>query len=134
MSHDFVDDVLDSRFVAVAELIPTGSNLFELVFQKLDEIVVFIGAHKRDGADESVSTHPSLCKGVGKFRQALIELLGGLMNGMGAGVQMNAMGDIPRQKEESQEVCGFHTGNDTPRQRTQSIALHKGVAPYIGGV
>jgi len=134
VTRDFVNDVLDGGFFAVAELISTGSDLFELVFKELYEVAVFVSGHERYGADEAVSAHPSLCKGIREFWQAFVELLGGFVNGIRAGIEVNAVGNVPRQKEKSHEVCGFHSDNDTPRQRGQSIALHKGVASYIGGV
>jgi hypothetical protein len=51
MTHNFVNDVLDSGFVLVAEVIPSGSDLVDLVFQKLHKVTVLVGGHERDGAD-----------------------------------------------------------------------------------
>lgn len=134
MTHDFVNDVLDSGFFAVTELISTGSDALQLVFKELYKVAVFVSGHERDWPHESMTTLPCFGKGIREFWQAFVELLGRLMNGIRAGVEVNAVGNVPRQKKESDKICGFHIGNDTPRQRGQSIALHKGVASYIGGV
>lgn len=54
------------------------------------------------------------------------------MYGIRARIEMDAVGDITGQKEHSDEICGFHIGNDTAGQRAQATFLRKGVASYIG--
>jgi hypothetical protein len=54
------------------------------------------------------------------------------MNRIRARIEMNAMGDITGQEEHSDEICGFHIGNDTAGQRAKATFLRKGVVSYIG--
>jgi hypothetical protein len=56
------------------------------------------------------------------------------MYGIRARIEMDAVGDITGQEEHSDEICGFHIGNDTAWQRSQATFLRKGVVFYIGGV
>lgn len=62
MTDYFVDDVLDSGFFAVAELIAVGADLVELIFQKLHEVIVFGSGHERYGADQTVATLIGFCE------------------------------------------------------------------------
>lgn len=127
MTHNFVNDVLDGGFVAVAELITSGSDLVELIFQKLHEVTILVGRHERDGADESVATHPSLREGVREIGQPLIELLCGLVYGIRARIEMDAVGDITGQEEHSDEICGFH-GSSLPLGLRSFNFFGKGLA------
>jgi hypothetical protein len=52
------------------------------------------------------------------------------MNGIRTGVEVNGMSNIPRQKQQSHEVSGFHTRSLPPRQRSFNF---KGLALYTGG-
>ena len=132
MTHNFVNDVLDSGFVAVAEVITSGSDLVDLVLQKLHKVAVFVSGHKGHRPHEAMPTLPSFCERIGQVWEPFIELLGGLMNRKRARVEMNAVGDITGQEEHSDEICGFHIGNDTAWQRSQATFLRKGVVFYIG--
>ncbi len=134
MADNFVDDVLDCRFVAVAELIAVGADLVELIFQKLHEVIVFGSGHQRDGADQPVATLIGLCERVSQTYDAFVELLGGFVGSKRARIEMDAVGDITGQEEHSDEICGFHISNDTAGQRAQATFLRKGVVSYIGGV
>lgn len=132
MTHNFVNDVLDGGFVAVAEVITSGSDLVKLIFQKFHEVTVLIGRHEGYRPREAMPTLPSFREGVREIGEPLIELLCGLMYGIRARIEMNAMGDITGQEEHSNEICGFHIGNDTAGRRTKATFLRKGVVSYIG--
>jgi hypothetical protein len=132
MTHNFVNDVLDGGFVAVAEVITSGSDLVDLVLQKLHKVAVFVSGHKGHRPHEAMPTLPSFCERIGQVWEPLIELLCGLMYGIRARIEMDAVGDITGQEEHSDEICGFHIGNDTAWQRSQATFLRKGVVFYIG--
>lgn len=132
MTHNFVNDVLDSGFVAVAEVITSGSDLVDLVLQKLHEVIVFGSGHEGYRPHEAMPTLPSFCERIGQVWEPLIELLCGLVNRIRARIEMDAVGDITGQEEHSDEICGFHIGNDTAWQRSQATFLRKGVVFYIG--
>jgi len=132
MTHNFVNDVLDSGFVAVAEVITSGSDLVDLIFQKLHEVIVFGSGHERYRPHEAMPTLPSFRERVSQVWEPLIELLCGLMYGIRARIEMDAVGDITGQKEHSDEICGFHIGNDTAGRRAKATFLRKGVVSYIG--
>lgn len=132
MTYNFVNDVLDVGFVAVAEVIPAFGNTLDLIFQKLHDVIVFGSGHERYRPHQPVPTLPSFREGVCEIGEPLIELLCGLMYGIRARIEMNAMGDIPGQEEHSDEICGFHIGNDTAGRRAKATFLRKGVVSYIG--
>jgi len=127
MTHNFVNDVLDSGFVAVAEVITSGSDLVELIFQKLHEVIVFGSGHEGYRPHEAMPTLPSFCERIGQVWEPLIELLCGLVNRIRARIEMDAVGDITGQEEHSDEICGFH-GSSLPLGLRSFNFFGKGLA------
>ena len=107
MTDDLIDDVLDGRLFAIAELVPTGIDLLELVFEEIDK-VCFLVALKHHGSESAVNGLPRFGELIGETRQSLVELLGCFVNGIRGRVQMNAMRDIPCQEQVAHEFCCFH--------------------------
>ena len=82
MPHDLINDVLDSGFFLRAEVVPAFGNTLDLIFQKLHEIAVLVCGHERHRPHESMPTLPSLCEVIRQTGQTLVELLGGLVDGV----------------------------------------------------
>jgi hypothetical protein len=127
MTDNFVNDVLDGGFFAVAELIAGGADLVDLVFQKLHKVAVFVSGHKGYRPNEAMPTLPSFCERIGQVWEPFIELLGGLVNRIRARIEMDAVGDITGQEEHSDEICGFH-GSSLPLGLRSFNFFGKGLA------
>jgi len=107
MTDDLIDDVLDGRLFAIAELVPANLDLFELLFEELDQIGLVV-ALKNNGSEPAMDGLMGFGKLIGQTRQSLIELLGRLVHGIRGRVQMNAVRDIPCQEQVTHEFCGCH--------------------------
>lgn len=107
MTDDLIDDVLDGRLFAIAELVPANLNLFELLFEELDQIGLVV-ALKNDGSEPAMDGLMGFGKLVSQTRQPLIKPLGRLVHGIRGRVEMNAVRDIPCQEQVTHEFCGCH--------------------------
>ena len=116
MPHDLIDDVLNCRLFAIAELVPANLDLFELLFEELDQIGLVV-ALKHDGSEPAMDGLMGFGKLVGEFRQSLIELLGCLVHRVRGRVQVNAVRDIPCQEQVTHEFCGCHVPKIPERLR-----------------
>ena len=108
MRDDLIDQILDGRFFGIAHLVAAALDRRERIFQKLDDVAVFLSSLERDWSDELVTTLIRLCKRVRELREPLVEFLERLVLAVAAGRQMSGMGDIARQKKMSDEFVGFH--------------------------
>lgn len=116
MTDDLIDDVLDGRLFAIAELVPANLNLFKLLFEELDQIGLVV-ALKNNGSEPAMDGLMGFGELVGQTRQSLIELLGRLVHGVRGRVEMNAVRDIPCQEQVTHEFCGCHVPKIPERLR-----------------
>ena len=96
--------------VFVYYLVANRLNLVKLIRQELGDIGCLLGRLKRDAAHQSMPTLVGFSKRVSQAYNALIELLQGFMLGVTARVQVNGMGYIPRQEQQTYKISGVHCG------------------------
>ena len=123
---------MQRRVVFVYDLATRSFNLVKLVLQKLGDIGRLLGRLKRDAAHQSMPALVGFSKRVSQAYNTLIELLQGFMLGVTARVQVNGMGYIPRQEQQTYKISGFHCGM-APISGGGIAPMSDGNAPPMSG-